>query len=413
MAYLRHLRQYTSVATDFAAPHIPVLVNEVIEHIKPSIGKRYVDLTFGAGGHTRALLAACPDINVFCLDRDPMALKFAQNLSIETNNRVRAVQGCFTESLSLLNEIGCPPGSVDGIVMDLGASSMQMDSPTRGFGLSRDSPLDMRMTFDPQSIGKMDTSGGFTAADVLDRLSASQLARIFRVYGEEKFARRIANAVVEYRSTVGSIRTTRQFADLVASVIGPSQYRLAVECICLTLSPVIHYFCTFSQKKSQNDQDEEQGSNAHPATRVFQALRIFVNDELNELCAGLEAAYRLLRHGGLLAVISFHSLEDRLVKRAFNISGCQSGHGLALRLASLSMTSFSSAAETAPLASQLTGETALPPTIWRQVAGPIRPTRLEIQENKRSRSAKLRIAEKLPSIEDNLHIVGTTTPLSR
>nr|CDS33421.2 hypothetical transcript [Hymenolepis microstoma] len=366
----------STTSLDSNHPHIPVLVYEVLEHLKPVGGKRYVDLTFGAGGHTRALLTASPNVHVFCLDRDPLAIKYAHELSGEFINRLHSVQGRFSDSLSLLNEIGCPPGSVDGIVMDLGASSMQMDSLIRGFGLCRDSPLDMRMTFDPHPPreGKMDSPENFTAGDVLNKLSAPQLARIFRVYGEERFARRIANAVVEYRSTLGPIRTTRQFADLVASVIGPLQY---------------------SQNKPAKDQEEDQVLNAHSATRVFQALRIFVNDELNELCAGLEAAHRLLRRGGRLAVISFHSLEDRLVKRAFNMAGCSTGHGLAMRLANMSTLTSQSPIEATALASQLTGGSTPSPSLWRQVAGPIRPTNKEIQENRRSRSAKLRIGEKI------------------
>ncbi|VDO11938.1 unnamed protein product [Rodentolepis nana] len=335
------------------------------------------------GGHTRALLTASPDAHVFCLDRDPLAIKYAQELSDEFISRVHSVQGRFSDSLSLLNEIGCPPGSVDGIVMDLGASSMQMDSLVRGFGLSRDSPLDMRMNFDSVSSreGKTDSLDSFTAEDVLNKLSAPQLARIFRVYGEERFARRIANAVVEYRATLGPIRTTRQFADLVASVIGPLQH---------------------SQKKRAKDQEEEeeeeeedQALNAHSATRVFQALRIFVNDELNELCAGLEAAHRLLRRGGRLAVISFHSLEDRLVKRAFNMAGCDTGHGLAMRLANMSTLTWRSSIEATTLGGQLTESPTPSPSLWRQIVGPIRPTNEEIQVNRRSRSAKLRIGEKI------------------
>ncbi|VUZ45709.1 unnamed protein product [Hymenolepis diminuta] len=366
----------SSTSFDSSTPHVPVLVYEVLKHLEPANGKRYVDLTFGAGGHTRALLAASPNIHVFCLDRDPLAVKYAQELSGKYSNRVRSVQGLFSDSLSLLNELGCPPGSVDGIVMDLGASSMQMDSLTRGFGLSRDSPLDMRMTSDSHSPRgrKTDSLGDFTAADVLNELSAAQLARIFRVYGEERFARRIANAVVEYRTTIGRIQTTRQFADLVASVIGPLQY---------------------NQKKSLKDQEDDKTLNAHSATRVFQALRIFVNDELNELGAGLEAAHRLLRRGGRLAAISFHSLEDRLVKRAFNMTGCDCGHDLALRLANMSTMMSQPAVETTSLVGQLMGEPKSSPSLWRQVAGPIRPTNGEIQANRRSRSAKLRIGEKI------------------
>ncbi|VDM21213.1 unnamed protein product, partial [Hydatigera taeniaeformis] len=210
-------------------PHVPVLVNEVVKYLGPRRGQRFVDFTFGAGGHTRALLSACPEITVFCLDRDPLAVRYAQELSALTSGRVVPIQGRFSQALGLLSRMGCPLGTVDGVMMDVGPSSMQMDSPTRGFGISRNAPLDMRMTtsstFESEKV-----EGGVpvedpSAADVLNGLSVSHLARIFRVYGEERFARRIANAVVEYRGTLGPIRTTTQLADLVASVVTPLEHR--------------------------------------------------------------------------------------------------------------------------------------------------------------------------------------------
>ncbi|KAL5113073.1 12S rRNA N4-methylcytidine m4C methyltransferase [Taenia crassiceps] len=344
------------------SPHIPVLVSEVIEYLRPRRGQRFVDLTFGAGGHTRALLAACAQITVFCLDRDPLAARYAQELASSTSGRVVAVQGRFSQALDLLSQVDCRPGSVDGVVMDIGASSMQMDSPTRGFGVSRDAPLDMRMTTS-NSLGSGHEKDEAlvedpSAADVLNELSASHLARIFRVYGEERFARRIANAVVEYRSTLGPLRTTSQLANLVASVVSPLGQRT---------------------REASSGQ-----SSSHLATQVFQALRIFVNDELNELCTGLEAAHRLLRPGGRAAIISFHSLEDRLVKRAFAMRGCHA-HGLAQCLADSSSVESSYRY----FWSEQT------PHLWGQVAGPIRPTSAEVHVNRRSRSAKLRVGEKM------------------
>ncbi|VDD78540.1 unnamed protein product [Mesocestoides corti] len=216
---------------------------------------------------------------------------------------------------------------------------------------------------------KDEAAGCPSAADVLMGLSASQLNRVFKAYGEERFSGRIAKAVVECRNTLGPIRSTKQLADLVASVVSPLNQR---------------------QKRSirsGNEEENDERTSSHVATRIFQALRIFVNDELNELCCGLEAAHRLLRGpspdapAGRAAVISFHSLEDRLIKRAFAMSGCN-GYGLAQRLAdsSLESGSFLSTDQTS--------------TLWRQIAGPLRPSGEEVQQNRRSRSAKLRIGEK-------------------
>nr|CDS16356.1 S adenosyl L methionine dependent [Echinococcus granulosus] len=363
MAVGKSLARFSTGVLESVAdpPHVPVLVNEVIEYLRPRRGQRFVDLTFGAGGHTRALLSACPEITVYCLDRDPQAVRYAQELSASTSRRVVAVQGRFSQALGLLSKMGCPLGSVDGVLMDIGASSMQMDSPTRGFGVGRAAPLDMRMTTsnpfrrEEAKVSAEDPS----AADVLNKLSASHLARIFKVYGEERFARRIANAVVEYRGTLGPLRTTTQLANLVVSVVSPLECR-------------------------QRTRGAGGGHpSSHLATQVFQALRIFVNDELNELCTGLEAAHRLLRPAGRVAVISFHSLEDRLVKRAFAMKGCHA-HGLAQRLADSSSVEshhrYSWNEQT--------------PNLWLQIAGPIQPTSAELLENRRSRSAKLRVGEK-------------------
>ncbi|VDK34331.1 unnamed protein product [Taenia asiatica] len=379
MAVGKALARFSTGLLELVAnpPHIPVLVNEVIEYLRPRREQRFVDLTFGAGGHTRALLSACPEITVFCLDRDPLAVHYAQELSVSTSGRVVAVQGRFSQALGLLSKVGCPPGSVDGVVMDIGASSMQMDSSARGFGVSRDAPLDMRMTTSNLFNGKEKDKvlvEDASAADVLNELSASHLARIFRVYGEERFARRIANAVVEYRSTLGPLRTTTQLANLVASVVSPLGYKST-----LSLSPAQVFFICTRTKEAGSGQPS-----SHLATQVFLALRIFVNDELNELCAGLEAAHRLLRPAGRAAVISFHSLEDRLVKRAFAMRGCHA-HGLAQRLADSSSVEV-------PYKHFWSKQT---PCLWRQVAGPIRPTSAEVLENRRSRSAKLRVGEKM------------------
>ncbi|VDL85591.1 unnamed protein product [Schistocephalus solidus] len=277
-------------------------------------------MTFGAGGHSRALLEVCPDITIFCLDRDPQAMTFAAELSASFKGKVFPVLGKFSDSESLLTRSGCPKGGVDGVVMDLGASSMQFDIPDRGFGLSRDSLLDMRMSASSKSNEP-------TAADVVNCLTAAQLAHIFKAYGEERFARRIANAIVEHRSALGPIRRTGQLADLIASVVS-----------AVTSSPK-------SGMKAEADNPQLPcPPPMHVATRVFQALRIFVNDELNELCCGLEIAHTFLKAGGRVAVISFHSLEDRLVKWAFtNSLSSSAAGGLASRLASTSNEAVGSA----------------------------------------------------------------------
>ncbi|KAL7063053.1 hypothetical protein AAHC03_01578 [Spirometra sp. Aus1] len=362
----------------YAQAHIPVMAREVVEHLNPRPGQVFLDMTFGAGGHSRALLEVCPDIMVFCLDRDPLAMTYAAELSASFKGKVFPVLGKFSDAESLLSLKGCPRGDVDGVIMDLGASSMQFDLPDRGFGLGRDSPLDMRMSASSKPSEP-------TAADVVNCLTASQLAHIFKAYGEERFARRIANAIVEHRSAVGPIRTTGQLADLVASVVSAP-----------TSSPNSWI------KEEVDDPKLPHSSPMHVATRVFQALRIFVNNELNELCCGLETAHTFLKVGGRATVISFHSLEDRLVKWAFtnNVSDSKAG-GLASQLAATSNGAAGSA-RLQRLLNQLQPQSDVvldsPPTpktaFWCQVNGVIIPSQDEVHRNKRSRSAKLRIAEK-------------------
>lgn len=239
-----------------AAPHVSVLLPEVIAGLEPAAGKTIVDGTFGAGGYSRAFLATGASVVAF--DRDPSARRFADGLG----DRFRLIEARFSEMDEELGE-----QSVDGIALDLGVSSMQLDEAERGFSFMRDGPLDMRMGAD-----------GPTAADLVNTAESAELARIFFVYGEERQSRRIAAALVRRRVEQPFVRTL-DLADVIERALGG-----------------------------------RRGAKVHPATRAFQGLRIAVNEELSELEAGLVAAERTLKVGGRLAVVTFHSLEDRIVK---------------------------------------------------------------------------------------------------
>jgi len=241
--------------------HIPVLLEEVMGALKPRDGALYIDGTFGGGGYTRALLtrAAC---EVIAIDRDPEAIARGETLRKEFGARLTIVEGNFSELDHLAGV------KADGVTLDIGVSSFQFDEAERGFSFSSDGPLDMRMS-----------ASGESAADAINTLSEQELADIFWRYGEEKKSRSIARAIIAARP----VTTTRALAEVVEKAQGPAAKRFAI----------------------------------HPATRTFQALRIYVNDELAELERGLEAAERILKPSGILAVVSFHSLEDRIVKRFF------------------------------------------------------------------------------------------------
>ena len=240
-----------------SAPHLPVLLAEVIEALAIAPGDVVVDGTFGAGGYSRAFLAAGAKVTAF--DRDPTAARFAADLSSDT----------FTLVCARFSDMGdvLGAGAADGVALDLGVSSMQLDEAERGFSFLRDGPLDMRMG-----------DQGETAADLVNTAEPEDLARILWVYGEEKKSRRIAGAIARRRVQQPFSRTA-ELADFIEAVLGG-----------------------------------RRGAKSHPATRSFQALRIAVNDELAELEAGLIAAERVLKPGGRLAVVTFHSLEDRIVK---------------------------------------------------------------------------------------------------
>lgn len=300
--------------------HIPVLLDEVLSHLLIDESGTYVDATFGRGGHTCALLARLgAEGRVVALDRDPEAVAAATALA-ERDDRLTVHQAEFSRLGEILSGLGVD--DVAGVLMDLGVSSPQLDVPERGFSFRDDGPLDMRMN--PQS--------GMSAAQWLDSAAQEDIVRVLRDYGEERFAKRIARAIIAARP----LRTTGELADVVAGAVpqrGP-------------------------QKK-------------HPATRSFQAIRIYINDEFGELAAGLEAAFAALRPGGRLAVISFHSLEDRIVKHWFR------DHS-----------------RPPPMPRRVPVRHEQIATPGKLVSGAVRPADRELSKNPRARSATLRVLEK-------------------
>jgi 16S rRNA (cytosine1402-N4)-methyltransferase len=296
------------------APHTPVLLPEVLAALKPAPGETVVDGTFGAGGYSRAFLEAGAKVVAF--DRDPYAARFAKGLDPK---RFRFVGARFSEMADELGE-----GSVDGVALDLGVSSMQLDQAERGFSFLRDGPLDMRMAAD-----------GPTAAELVNTAEAAELARILFVYGEERQSRRIAAAIVRRRAEQPFTRTL-ELADFIEKVLGG-----------------------------------RRGAKVHPATRAFQGLRIAVNEELSELEAGLVAAERALKTGGRLCVVTFHSLEDRIVKTFLALRAGRTPSG--------SRHAPPKHAEADPSFSLLFN-------------GAQAPSEAEVAANPRARSAKLRAA---------------------
>ncbi len=301
--------------------HIPVLLNEVLTAIAPKDGGIYVDGTFGAGGYTRAVLDAA-DCTVYAIDRDPDAIREGQPLCDKYKGRLHLLRGEFGSMADLLRENGV--GSVDGVMLDIGVSSMQIDRADRGFSFQKDGSLDMRMS-----------RSGQTAADVLNTFAEKDIADIIYLYGEERFSRRIAAAVVARRREK-PFETTTEFASLIRSVV--------------------------PHKKDDID----------PATRSFQALRIYVNDELGQLKAGLSGAEELLKSGGRMAVVSFHSLEDRIVKAFIQERSGKTANP----------SRYLPAAEQKPATLEAVSKKA------------IQPSEDEIVRNPRSRSARLRVAQK-------------------
>lgn len=302
------------------ARHIPVLAAAAVECLDVRDGGVYLDATFGAGGYTRTILQT-EGARVIAIDRDREAIAAGAPLAREAQGRLTLAEGLFSDLDGIAAQHGA--AGLDGVVFDLGISSMQVDDAARGFSFRLDGPLDMRM-------GPSDIS----AADVVARASERQLATIIAVLGEERHARAIARTLVRVRET-RPIETTRALADVVARVIGAREGAI------------------------------------HPATRTFQALRIFVNDELGELVRGLGATERALKPSGRLVVVAFHSLEDRIVK------------------------TFLAARSRAPSASRHRPQlTALPASFRVLTRRPLTPDEAEIAANPRARSAKLRAAER-------------------
>ena len=308
------------VAAGGLARHIPVLRAEVLEALAPHPGGVYLDATFGAGGYSAAILAI-PDTTVLALDRDPRAIAGGFDLVEAAGGRLTLVEARFSELDIVAEAQGI--GAFDGIVFDIGVSSMQLDEAGRGFSFRNDGPLDMRMS-----------GRGESAADLVNKADEALLADIFYHFGKERAARRIAKAIVAAR-TEAPITTTAQLASLIARVAPARPGAI------------------------------------HPATRSFQALRIAVNDELGELVAALSAAEHRLKPGGRLAVVTFHSLEDRIVKQFF---AARSGRG---------------EAKSRPLP----GEPQKPAPSFTLIGKqPVEACAAETSENPRARSAKLRFA---------------------
>ncbi|MDE2445206.1 MAG: 16S rRNA (cytosine(1402)-N(4))-methyltransferase RsmH [Alphaproteobacteria bacterium] len=251
-----------------ASRHLPVMLPEVLAALAPRDGGTYVDGTFGAGGYTRGILAAAKS-HVVAIDRDPNAIRGGAGLVAEMAGRLSLVRGTFGEMQAILADLGL--SKVQGVVLDIGVSSMQIDEAARGFSFMREGPLDMRMGQE-----------GKSAADYVNTLAAEALAQIIFVYGEEPRSRSIAKAIVEARAE-GPLKTTLDLVKAVERATGPQRF---------------------------NDR-------IHPATKTFQALRIHVNSELDELAQALTAAEEILDEKGRLVVVTFHSLEDRIVKRFF------------------------------------------------------------------------------------------------
>ncbi|MCF4098936.1 16S rRNA (cytosine(1402)-N(4))-methyltransferase RsmH [Maritalea mediterranea] len=294
--------------------HIPVLIQEVIEGLSPIDGKVIVDGTFGAGGYSRYLLQA--GAQVIGIDRDPAVAPFVKKLDNDFGSRFRFLPGQFGQLAALLAEAEID--EIDAVVLDIGVSSMQLDQGERGFSFMRDGPLDMRME-----------QHGVTAADLVNGLEARELSDLIFGFGEERRARALVNAIVTAREEA-PLTTTKQLADLIEKTLGKGK-----------------------------------PGKAHPATKTFQALRIAVNAEYNQLVHGLFDAEAKLPPGGKLAVVTFHSMEDRIVKRFLKPQTQQSRH--------------------MPLADEA-------PQCWRDISKPVRPSKKELADNPRARSATLRYA---------------------
>ncbi|WP_375600174.1 16S rRNA (cytosine(1402)-N(4))-methyltransferase RsmH [Devosia sp. Naph2] len=316
-------------------PHVPVLLEEVLAALAPMAGRRVVDGTFGAGGYSRAMLEAGAE--VIGIDRDPSVAPHVDALKADFPDRFSFVAGRFSELDNLVENFG----AVDAVVLDIGVSSMQLDQAERGFSFMREGPLDMRMSRD-----------GTSAADLVNELDAEPLANLIYAYGEERKSRRIAQFIVAARQEA-PIATTLELARIVEKAIG------------------------------------RKPGDAHPATRTFQALRIAVNGEFDQLVEGLFAAERLLTQGGRLAVVSFHSLEDRIVKRFFDPD------------------------KGGPTASRHLPQVEAAPRRWQPVAKAVKSGKAELARNPRARSAVLRSAVRTGEVARPVDFTGLGVPQVR
>ncbi|MVS98726.1 16S rRNA (cytosine(1402)-N(4))-methyltransferase RsmH [Devosia sp. L53-10-65] len=316
-------------------PHVPVLLAEVLAALEPVAGRRIVDGTFGAGGYSRAMLEAGAE--VIGIDRDPSVAPHVDALKAEFPDRFTFVAGTFSELDTLVAGLD----AVDAVVLDIGVSSMQLDQAERGFSFMRDGPLDMRMS-----------KSGTSAADLVNELEAEPLANLLYAYGEERKSRRIAQFIVAARQEA-PITTTLELARIIEKAIG------------------------------------RKPGDAHPATRSFQALRIAVNGEFDQLVEGLFAAERLLAEGGRLAVVSFHSLEDRIVKRFFDPD------------------------KGGPTASRHLPQVETAPRRWQPVSKAIKSGKAELVRNPRARSAVLRSGVRTSEAARAVDLSGLGVPQVR
>lgn len=306
--------------------HLSVLPDEVIRFLEPADGKTYLDGTLGGGGHSALILEKAPGAHVIGIDRDQAALAAAGARLARHGNHVRLIHGDFAGVAGHLSTLGVT--ELDGFILDLGVSSHQLDTRERGFSFQQDAPLDMRM----------DTGSGETAADLVNELPEAELERIIAEYGEERWARRIASFIVKERAE-SPITTTFRLVDIIKGAVPKAKW------------------------------DER----IHPATRTFQALRIAVNTELDSLEQGMRAALDLLKPGGRGVIISFHSLEDRIVKHIFReyAEGCTCPRQFPVCVCGKQ------------------------PRVRILTNRPVTATQAETDDNQRARSAKLRAVEKL------------------
>ncbi|QQR41096.1 16S rRNA (cytosine(1402)-N(4))-methyltransferase RsmH [Devosia rhizoryzae] len=318
-----------------SGPHVPVLLDEVLAALSPVAGIRIVDGTFGAGGYSRALLQA--GAHVIGIDRDPSVAPHVAALTEEFPGRFTFVPGTFSE----LDTLASGLGPIDAVVLDIGVSSMQLDQAERGFSFMREGPLDMRMS-----------QSGESAADLVNGLETEELANLLYAFGEERKSRRIAQFIVAARETA-PITTTLELARIIEKAIG------------------------------------RKPGDAHPATRSFQALRIAVNGEFDQLVEGLFAAERLLDEGGKLAVVSFHSLEDRIVKRFFDPD------------------------KGGPTASRHLPQAVVEPLRWQPVAKAVKSGEAELARNPRARSAVLRSGVRTGEAARPVNMQGLGVPQIR